>query len=65
LRESPHQVLEGLIIGAFLVGAEKGFIFIRSADEKSCSLSEQAIRDAGYTDCWEKYSGTSFDFESS
>ncbi len=64
LAGSPHQVLEGLIIGAFLVGAEKGYIFIRSANEKAVSLTEQAIRDARiYGLLGKNILGTSFDFD--
>lgn len=64
LAGSPHQVLEGLIIGAFLVGAEKGFIFIHSADEKAVLLTEKAIQDArAYGLLGKNILGASFDFD--
>jgi len=42
----PHQVIEGIIIGAYAVGATKGFIYIRGEYRKSIETITKAIADA-------------------
>ncbi len=51
MQKNPHQLIEGIIIGAFAIGANKSFIFIRGeyahqADILDAALAE--VRDAGY-----------------
>jgi len=42
----PHTVLEGMIIGAYAVGATKGFIYIRAEYPLAIRRLEKAIADA-------------------
>lgn len=43
---NPHQLIEGIIIGAYAVEAEHAFIFIRLAYRKAAERLNQAITDA-------------------
>ncbi len=42
----PHTVLEGMIIGAYAVGASKGFIYIRAEYPLAIKRLEKALSDA-------------------
>ncbi|MFB3919870.1 MAG: NADH-quinone oxidoreductase subunit NuoF [Candidatus Velamenicoccus archaeovorus] len=42
----PHTVLEGMIIGAYAVGASKGFVYIRAEYPLAIKRLERAITDA-------------------
>ncbi|MBF0348396.1 MAG: NADH-quinone oxidoreductase subunit NuoF [Magnetococcales bacterium] len=46
LRFDPHRLIEGMIIAAFAVGAERGYIYIRGEFYRESQRVEQAIRDA-------------------
>jgi NADH-quinone oxidoreductase subunit F len=46
LRHNPHQLLEGIAIGAFSVGAKESFIFMNGAFADEIELVKQAIQDA-------------------
>ena len=46
LRHNPHQLVEGIAIGAFAVGARESFIFTNGAFAEEIELVKQAIRDA-------------------
>src|SRR3954454_7007404 len=51
MQKNPHQLIEGMIIGAYAIGANKSFIFIRGeymvpADVLDAALAE--AREAGY-----------------
>lgn len=59
----PHQVLEGMIIAAYAVGAREGFIYIRGEYESQALLLERAIqqaRERGYLGDDIQNSGFSF-----
>jgi NADH:ubiquinone oxidoreductase subunit F (NADH-binding)/(2Fe-2S) ferredoxin/NAD-dependent dihydropyrimidine dehydrogenase PreA subunit len=64
LEGNPHSILEGLIIGAYAVGARQGFIYVRQeyplAVENSLKAIEQA-RDYGLLG--KNILGFSFDFD--
>ena len=42
---NPHSVIEGLIIGAFAIGAHEGFIYIRQEYPEAVKNTEKAIDD--------------------
>jgi len=51
MQKNPHQLIEGIVIGAYAIGANKAFIYIRGeyvhqADVLDAALAE--ARDAGY-----------------
>ena len=46
LEELPHLVVEGMILGAMAIGAEKGWVYIRHEYGKECKAIRRAIRDA-------------------
>lgn len=61
---NPFPILEGLLIAAYAIGAENGFIYIRGEYPESRSILEQALRQAnqaGYLG--EHIMGTDFRFE--
>lgn len=63
LEQNPHQVLEGLIIGAYAIGASQGYIYINAEFEKSLQVMREAIKEAtaaGYLGAHIR--GTSFSF---
>lgn len=63
IETNPHQVLEGMTLAAYAVGASEGFIYIRGEYEHQAQLLEQAIAqaiDAGYLG--ERILGSSFCF---
>jgi NADH-quinone oxidoreductase subunit F len=43
---NPHQVLEGILICAYAVGADRGYIYMRSASERAVSEMTTAIKQA-------------------
>ncbi len=64
LEGDPHIVLEGMAIGAYTVGAKKGFIYIRAEYPLAVERLKKAIKDArvcGFLG--EKILGTEFSFE--
>jgi len=46
LENNPHQLIEGMIIAAFIVGAEVGYIYIREEYQKAKEILEKAISEA-------------------
>lgn len=46
LESDPHQVIEGIIIGAYLIGALKGYIYIRSEYPLAVEIIKKALADA-------------------
>jgi formate dehydrogenase/NADH-quinone oxidoreductase subunit F len=50
LADQPHLVLEGLLLGMAVVGAEQGYVFIRheyGPEERVLAAEIEALRDAG------------------
>lgn len=46
LEGNPHAVLEGMIIGAFAIGANQGYIYVRHEYPLACKNAEIAIKQA-------------------
>ncbi len=46
LEELPHLVIEGMILGAMAIGAEKGWIYVRHEYAKETTAMRRAIREA-------------------
>jgi NADH-quinone oxidoreductase subunit F len=46
IRYVPHQLIEGMIIAAFAVGAERGYIYIRGEFVREAEVLEGAIKEA-------------------
>jgi len=64
LEADPHAILEGMVIGAKAIGAEKGFIYIRNEYPLALHRVEIAIRQArDYGLLGENILGTGFDFD--
>jgi len=64
MENDPHQILEGMIICAYAVGARKGYVFIRGEYTRAAYVMETAIRaarQAGYAG--ENILGSGFDFD--
>jgi len=60
----PHAVLEGMIIGAFAIGASKGYIYVRHEYPLAVRIITHAIRQAEAIGLLGKnILGSSFDFE--
>jgi len=62
----PHLMVEGMIIGAFAIQAEKGYVYIRGEYVESIARVEQAIKNCyerGYLGSNILDSGYSFDLE--
>ncbi len=63
LEGDPHTVIEGMIIGAYAVGANKGFIYIRAESPLAVKRLKKAIKDAlRFGFLGEKILGTEFSF---
>jgi NADH:ubiquinone oxidoreductase subunit F (NADH-binding)/(2Fe-2S) ferredoxin/Pyruvate/2-oxoacid:ferredoxin oxidoreductase delta subunit len=64
LEGNPHSVLEGMLIGAYAVGAEKGYIYVRNEYPLAVKHTREAIEQA-----WkhgllgERILGTDFSFD--
>ena len=51
MQKNPHQLIEGIIIGAYAIGANKAFIYIRGEYELQADVLDAAlaeVREAGY-----------------
>jgi NADH:ubiquinone oxidoreductase subunit F (NADH-binding)/NADH:ubiquinone oxidoreductase subunit E len=46
---NPHQILEGMVIAAYAVGAQEGFIYIRGEYACQAQRMERAIEQANYS----------------
>jgi NADH-quinone oxidoreductase subunit F len=61
---NPHSVLEGLIIGAYAVGASKGFIYVRMEYPLAVENARHALRQARELGLLgESILGSGFDFD--
>jgi len=64
LEADPHAILDGMVIGAKAIGAEKGFIYIRNEYPLALHRVEIAIRQAQeYGLLGKNILGTGFDFD--
>jgi NADH:ubiquinone oxidoreductase subunit F (NADH-binding)/(2Fe-2S) ferredoxin/Pyruvate/2-oxoacid:ferredoxin oxidoreductase delta subunit len=64
LEGNPHSVIEGMIIGAFAIGASQGFIYVRHEYPLACKNAEVAIRQARRAGLLGKnILGSGFDFD--
>ena len=64
LEGNPHSVLEGLIIGAYAVGARQGYIYVRQEYPLAVENITLAIKQAGeYGFLGENILGSGFDFD--
>ncbi len=64
LEETPHQVIEGILIGAYAIGARQAFMFIRGEFKRGYEIFNAALdqaRRAGYVG--EKLFGTDYSLE--
>lgn len=64
MERAPHQLVEGMIISAFAVGSNKGYIYIRGEYSYSAKCIEKAIKEAyeaGYLG--KNILGSGFDFD--
>ena len=61
---TPHQIIEGMIIGAYAIGAKKGYIYTRYEFPEEISYLEAAIKEA-YEDglLGKNILGTGHDFD--
>lgn len=48
----PHRVLEGLILGAYAIGAEKAYLFVNGNFEAAVANLQQAIEEAKAAGFW-------------
>jgi NADH-quinone oxidoreductase subunit F len=51
MQKNPHQLIEGIIIGAYAIGANKSFVYIRGEYDHQADVLERALAeasDAGY-----------------
>jgi NADH-quinone oxidoreductase subunit F len=46
MEKDPHQLIEGILISAYAIGAQKGYIYIRGEYQSAIYLVEQAILEA-------------------
>lgn len=46
MEKDPHQLIEGMVISAYAVGAEKGYIFIRGEYHNAAGILENALEQA-------------------
>ncbi|MGC8819516.1 MAG: NADH-ubiquinone oxidoreductase-F iron-sulfur binding region domain-containing protein [Fervidobacterium sp.] len=64
LERDPHSVLEGMIIAAYAIGAQKGYAYIRAEYPIAVEMFNKAIEDAReYGLLGENILGTDFSFE--
>ena len=46
MEDVPHRILEGLLIGAYAIGANKGYIYIRGEYRTQYEIMQQAVKEA-------------------
>ncbi|MFN3699639.1 MAG: NAD(P)H-dependent oxidoreductase subunit E, partial [Dictyoglomus sp.] len=64
LERDPHAVLEGMLIGAYTIGAQKGYAYIRAEYPVAVDMFRKAIEDARKLGLLgENILGTSFSFD--
>ena len=64
LEGNPHQVIEGMLIGAFAIGSHEGFVYVRNEYPlavKNLTVAIKAARDYGFLG--ENILGTGFSFD--
>ena len=61
---NPHSTIEGMIIGAYAIGASEGFVYVRSEYPMAVTLVTKAIEEARRLGLLgEKILGTDFSFD--
>ncbi|MGC2063716.1 MAG: NADH-quinone oxidoreductase subunit NuoF [Thermodesulfovibrionales bacterium] len=61
---NPHAVIEGMIIGAYAIGSDKGYVYIRAEYPLAVERLKKALADAREQNLLGKgIMGTSFDFD--
>ncbi len=64
LESDPHSMMEGMIIGAYVIGANEGYVFVRNEYPKAVERLEQAIEQAReYGLLGNDIFGSGFDFD--
>jgi NADH-quinone oxidoreductase subunit F len=64
LESSPHSVLEGMLIGAYAIGANEGYVYVRAEYPLACKHLEIAIKQAEeYGFLGDNILGTEFSFK--
>ena len=64
LEGNPHAIIEGMVIGAFAVGAHQGFIYVRHEYPIACQNAQRAIMQAQKAGLLGKnILGSGFDFD--
>ncbi|HBL15221.1 MAG TPA: NADH-quinone oxidoreductase subunit F [Elusimicrobia bacterium] len=64
IETDPHSVLEGMLIGAFAVGAREGFVYIRKEYPLALVRLEKALQDArAHNLLGERILGSAFSFD--
>jgi NADH-quinone oxidoreductase subunit F len=64
LERNPHSVIEGMIIGAYAIGAQQGYVYVRTEYPLAVEFVAQAIQDArGMGLLSKNILGTGFDFD--
>jgi len=64
LEGDPHSVLEGMLIGAYAIGASEGYIYVRTEYPLAIERLKKAIEQAkGYGLLGKRIFGTDFNFE--
>ncbi len=64
LEGNPHSVIEGLIIGAYAIGSNEGFIYVRQEYPLACTNAAKAIEQAReYGLLGKNILGSGFDFD--
>jgi len=64
LEGDPHSVIEGMIIGAYAIGAHEGYIYVRNEYPLAVKMVSQACRDARHMGLLgEDILGSGFDFD--
>ena len=46
MEDNPHQVLEGMLLAGYAIGAEKGYFYIRGEYSRSIEVIKEAIDEA-------------------
>jgi NADH-quinone oxidoreductase subunit F len=64
LEGNPHKILEGMIIGAYAIGAQKGYIYVRNEYPLAVAHAAKALADARkYGFLGENIFGSGFSFD--
>ncbi len=64
LEGNPHKILEGMIIGAYAIGAQQGYIYVRNEYPLAVTHATQALKDAHkYGFLGEDIFGSGFSFD--